>query len=76
MKLSATHRATALLPVLLGILAFFIVVGPRALNPMNIAWLGDGDPATHYQGWVFFVIRPGRFHWGLTRAMGWSWVTG
>jgi len=70
MKLSATHRATALLPVLLGILAFFIVVGPRALNPMNIAWLGDGDPATHYQGWVFFRHSPWTFPLGLNPSYG------
>jgi hypothetical protein len=70
MKLFATRRLTALLPVLLGILAFFIVVGPRALNPMNIAWLGEGDPATHYQGWVFFRHAPWTFPLGLNPTYG------
>jgi hypothetical protein len=70
MKLSATRRATALLPILLGILAFFIVVGPRALNPMNIAWLGEGDPATHYLGWVFFRHSPWTFPLGLNPSYG------
>ncbi len=70
MKLCSTSRAAALLPVLLGILAFFIVVGPRALNPMNIAWLGDGDPATHYQGWVFFRHSPWSFPLGLNPSYG------
>ena len=70
MKLSATHRATALLPVLLGILAFFIVVGPRALNPMNVAWLAEGDPATHYLGWAFFRHSPWTFPLGLNPTYG------
>jgi hypothetical protein len=38
----------------MGIVAFFIVVGPRVLYPSNIAWLEQGDPATHYLGWHFF----------------------
>ncbi|MBV4484062.1 hypothetical protein HU727_000500 [Pseudomonas sp. SWRI153] len=70
MKLCSTPRATVLLPVLLGILAFFIVVGPRALDPTNIAWLGDGDPATHYQGWVFFRHSPWSFPLGLNPSYG------
>ena len=39
----------------LGIIAFYMVVGPFALDPRNIAWLGDGyDPSSHYLGWEFF----------------------
>jgi len=39
----------------LGITAFYMVVGPFALDPRNIAWLGDGyDPSSHYLGWEFF----------------------
>ncbi|WP_221178572.1 DUF6311 domain-containing protein, partial [Pseudomonas fluorescens] len=56
--------------VLMGILAFFIVVGPRALNPMNIAWLDSGDPATHYLGWVFFRYSPWSFPLGLNPSYG------
>lgn len=70
MKLSTTRRVTALLPVLLGILAFFIVVGPRALNPMNIAWLEGGDSATHYLGWAFFRHSPWTFPLGLNPSYG------
>ncbi|WP_445179411.1 DUF6311 domain-containing protein [Pseudomonas sp. McL0111] len=70
MKLSASRRAIVLLPILLGIIAFFIVVGPRALNPMNIAWLGDGDPATHYLGWTFFRHSPWTFPLGLNPSYG------
>ncbi|RON20215.1 hypothetical protein BK660_14200 [Pseudomonas brassicacearum] len=59
-----------LLPLLIGVVAFFIVVGPRALNPQNIAWLGNGDPATHYLGWVFFRQSPWSFPVGLNPSYG------
>jgi len=38
----------------MGILAFFIVVGSRVINPSNIAWLAEGDSAVSYLGWLFF----------------------
>ncbi|WP_445180332.1 DUF6311 domain-containing protein [Pseudomonas sp. McL0111] len=59
-----------LLPAMLGILAFFIVIGPRALNPQNIAWLGHSDPATHYLGWAFFRNAPWSFPLGLNPSYG------
>lgn len=59
-----------LLPLLMGVLAFLIVVGPRALNPQNIAWLSSGDPATHYLGWVFFRNAPWSFPVGLNPSYG------
>ncbi len=64
------HPALALLPLLLGALAFFLVIGPRALDPQNIAWLKDGDPATHYLGWVFFRHSPWSFPLGLNPSYG------
>ena len=70
MKDSAKRLAVTLLPLMLGVLAFFIVVGPRALNPQNIAWLGQGDPATHYLGWVFFRQSPWTFPLGLNPTYG------
>ena len=59
-----------LLPLLMGVLAFFIVVGPRALNPENIAWLGHSDPATHYLGWAFFRHSPWSIPLGLNPSYG------
>lgn len=58
------------LPLLLGVVAFFIVIGPRALNPQNIAWLSSGDPATHYLGWVFFRHSPWSWPLGLNPSYG------
>lgn len=41
-----------------GLVAFLITVGYRALIPTNIAWLGQGDPATGYLGWAVFRDSP------------------
>lgn len=70
MKVSAKHWALAFLPLLMGVLAFFMVIGPRALDPQNIAWLENGDPATHYLGWVFFRHAPWSFPLGLNQSYG------
>lgn len=45
---------SGLIPLVIGIACFFMLIGPRALNPGNIAWLASGDPAQHYLGWLFF----------------------
>ncbi|MEJ2613019.1 MAG: DUF6311 domain-containing protein [Candidatus Thiodiazotropha sp.] len=58
------------LPLALGVLAFFLIVGPRALNPVNIAWLGSGDPATYYLGWLFYRNSPWEFPLGLNPSYG------
>ncbi|MGF6125855.1 hypothetical protein QF019_001044 [Pseudomonas frederiksbergensis] len=70
MKASGKHWALALLPLLMGVVAFFMVIGPRALDPQNIAWLESGDPATHYLGWVFFRNAPWTFPLGLNPDYG------
>ncbi|WP_347904603.1 DUF6311 domain-containing protein [Pseudomonas purpurea] len=67
---SGKQRAIALIPVLMGVLAFFMVIGPRVLDPQNIAWLENGDPATHYLGWAFFRQSPWTFPLGLNPSYG------
>ncbi|HEY8553752.1 MAG TPA: DUF6311 domain-containing protein [Burkholderiales bacterium] len=62
--------AAGIAPVGLGVVAFLLVVGPRALYPTNIAWLGQGDPATHYLGWAFFRDSPWSFPIGLNPRYG------
>lgn len=64
------HWAAALFAVVLGGGAFLLVVGPRVLDPQNIAWLGQGDPATHYLGWLFFRDAPWSFPLGLNPDYG------
>jgi hypothetical protein len=59
------------LPLLLGMLAFWGVVGPGILDPKNIAWLADGaDSAQHYLGWVFFRHSQWSFPVGLNPDYG------
>ncbi len=70
MKDSRNHPALGLLPLLLGVLAFFCVIGPQALDPQNIAWLEQGDPATHYLGWEYFRHSPWTFPLGLNPSYG------
>lgn len=63
-------RTIKLLPLIIGCLAFFLLVGPRALNPFNIVWLGHGDPATHYLGWLFFQNSEWSFPIGMNPKYG------
>jgi hypothetical protein len=53
-----------------GFFAFFSFVGWRPLLPSNIAWLGNGDPATFYLGWQFFRNSNWSFPIGLNPQYG------
>ena len=57
-------------PLTLGMLAFFLVIGPLPLNPSNISWIRGLDPPTHYLGWVFFRQSPWGFPLGLNPNYG------
>lgn len=70
MTVRGKHDLTPLLPILLGMLAFLLVIGPRVLDPTNIAWLGEGDAATHYMGWAFFRSSPWTFPLGMNPSYG------
>ncbi|UQZ91420.1 hypothetical protein C4J81_19170 (plasmid) [Deltaproteobacteria bacterium Smac51] len=59
-----------LCPLIIGAASFFLVVGPRILNPKNIAWLNGGDPWTHYLGWSFFRYSSWSFPIGLNPNYG------
>ena len=59
-----------LLPILLGVTAFIVIVGSRVINPENIAWLGEGDPAQHFLGWQFFRNSSWSFPLGLNPGYG------
>lgn len=61
----------SLLPLFVGIAAFFVIVGPRALDPTNIFWLYGGfDPTQHYLGWAIFREGPWAFPIGLNTNFG------
>lgn len=57
--------------ILIGVIAFYIIVGPLALLPTNIAWLGVRfDPNQHYLGWAFFREASWNFPLGLNPGFG------
>jgi Family of unknown function (DUF6311) len=58
------------IPAVLGALAFFGVTGGRLLAPRNIAWLGNGDPATYFIGWHYFRNTPWGFPLGANPRYG------
>lgn len=60
----------AFISIAIGVIGFLTVVGPRAIYPSNIAWLGHGDPATHYLGWLFFRKSEWSFPIGLNPTYG------
>ncbi len=41
-------------PLMMGSIAFLMVVDWRVLYPQNTAWLMSGDPLQHFLGWQFF----------------------
>lgn len=57
-------------PLIISIGAYFLIVGPRALNPSNIAWLVKEDTTTHYLGWLFFRHSDWTFPIGLNPNYG------
>lgn len=60
-----------LVPLLLGIAAFLVIVGPLPLDPTNIDWLkGNTDPTQHYLGWAFFRSSPWQWPLGLNPQYG------
>jgi hypothetical protein len=60
-----------LYPLLLGAIAFFIVVGFELLNPVNAGWiLGRLDPTQHYLGWLFYRNSEWTFPIGLNPLFG------
>lgn len=60
-----------LYPLLLGAVAFFIVIGFEPLNPVNAGWiLGRLDPTQHYLGWLFYRNSDWTFPVGLNPLFG------
>jgi hypothetical protein len=60
-----------LIPLCLGIIAFFVIAGPLPLDPTNIDWLkGNTDPTQHYLGWAFYLNSPWRWPLGLNPQYG------
>ena len=70
-SVTAPVRATYLVPILMGFVAFIGVVGVGILNPRNIAWLlADFDMTLEYLGWAFYRYGPWTFPIGLNPNFG------
>lgn len=57
--------------LLFGVVAFFLTVGHKALDPINADWiLGRLDPTQHYLGWLFYRTGEWSFPIGLNPQFG------
>ena len=59
-----------LIPIFIGLAGFFIVVGPKALNPTNIDWLLRGESLEDHLAWIFFRESAWSFPVGLNPNYG------
>jgi hypothetical protein len=56
--------------LVIGTAAFLILVGPRALQPDNIAWLNNTDAMFQYLAWKFFAHTPWGIPFGINPEYG------
>ena len=61
---------TLIIPIIIGIISFFIVVGPKALNPINVEWLLRGESLEDYLAWVFYRRSPWSLPLGVNPDYG------
>ena len=69
-KPQSKQNSLVWLPIFVGVCAFFIIAGPRFLDPTNVAWLVGGDPLQHYLGWAFYRSSPWTWPVGLSPLYG------
>ncbi|XOZ33091.1 DUF6311 domain-containing protein [Halomonadaceae bacterium KBTZ08] len=69
-------RAEPFAAMAIGLVGFLLILGPRVLDPGNIAWLGTGDPAQHYLGWLFYRQSGWALPLGLNPAYGLELASG
>jgi hypothetical protein len=66
------HRAMArmLVPVLVGVAAYWLVTGGAMFAPSNVAWLQHSDLAQSYYGWAFYRRDPWTLPFGASPSYG------
>jgi hypothetical protein len=68
---SSSRWLSCLSPAIVGVVAFWTVVGWRALDPTNLAWLMQVDDSrSQYLSWAFFRHAPWTFPLGLNPRFG------
>lgn len=71
LKQAQKRDLSFLYPLILGAIAFFLVVGFPQINPLNAGWLlGRLDPTQHYLGWLFYRSGEWTFPLGLNPLFG------
>jgi hypothetical protein len=69
--MTSLDKKSFFIPILLGIIFFYLVVGLGPLDPQNLSWIfGRFDPPQHYLGWVFYRNSPWSFPIGLNPNYG------
>jgi hypothetical protein len=69
-ELNSNRQHSYFYPILIGVMAFLVIAGPRFLDPTNVAWLVGGDPLQHYLGWAFYRNSPWTWPVGLNPLYG------
>lgn len=65
------NKNTPFIPLFVGVVFFYLVVGSGPLDPSNLSWIfGRFDPPQHYLGWVFYRSSPWSFPIGLNPNFG------
>jgi len=60
-----------IIPILLGVIVYLLVVGPKALPLDSTTWIMlDEDGAQHYTGWLYFLNSPWSFPLGANPDFG------
>ena len=70
MSFTKNQASTLWIPIVLGIVACLLVVGPNALNPTILDLAQGVDPFKDYVGWMFFRNSPWAFPIGLNPSYG------
>ena len=66
----SSKQLGSLVPLIIGFLAFYLVVGPKALDPSNLWWINGIDPVQHYLGWAFYRFGPWTLPIGINPQFG------
>lgn len=60
--MTSLDKKSFYIPIFLGIIFFYLVVGLGPLDPQNLSWIfGRFDPPKDYLGWAFYRNTP----WGF-----------
>jgi hypothetical protein len=69
--MTSLDKKSFFIPILLGIIFFYLVVSLGSLDPQNLSWIfGRFDPPKDYLGWAFYRNTPWGFPIGSNPSYG------